>query len=159
MGEWLRWFGDHLWALFAIVAVALAAIEVLTLDLVFIMLAAGALAGALAAGITGNFVVAIGASIIVALGMLAAVRPIALRHLKQVPHTKLGVQALVGRKAIVLERVDAHGGRVKIGGETWSARAYDETSVIEPGQTVDVASIDGATAYVYASEGPWPIGS
>lgn len=159
MGEWLRWLGDHLWVVFGVIAVALAAIEVLTLDLVFIMLAAGALAGALAAGITGNAVIAIAASVVVALGMLAAVRPIALRHLKQVPHTKIGVQALVGRKGVVLERVDANGGRVKIGGETWSARAYDDTSVIEPGQTVDIASIDGATAYVYESEGPWPIGS
>jgi membrane protein implicated in regulation of membrane protease activity len=159
MGEWLRWMGDHLWAVFAVIAVALAAVEVLTLDLVFLMLAAGALAGAIAAGVTGSFVIAIGASVIVAIGMLAAVRPIALRHLKQVPHTKLGVQALIGSKGIVLERVDAHNGRVKIGGETWSARAYDETSVIEPGKTVDVASIDGATAYVYESEGPWPIGS
>ncbi len=159
MGEWLRWLGDHLWVVFGVIAVALAAIEVITLDLVFIMLAAGALAGALAAGITGNAVIAIAASVVVALGMLAAVRPVALRHLRQVPHTKIGVQALIGRKGVVLERVDAHGGRVKIGGETWSARAYDDTAVIEPGKTVDVASIDGATAYVYESEGPWPIGS
>ena len=49
----------------------------------------------------------------------------------------------------MLERVDAHGGRVKIGGEVWSARAYDEDQVLEPGARVEVAEIDGATALVY----------
>lgn len=159
MGDLLRWLGDHLWVIFAVIGVALAAVEVLTLDLVFLMLAAGALAGAITAGVTGSAVIAIGASVIVSLGMLAAVRPIALRHLKQGSGHKSGIQALIGRKGVVLERVDAHNGRVKIGGETWSARAYDDTEVIEPGKTVDIASIDGATAYVYESEGPWPIGS
>ena len=57
--------------------------------------------------------------------------------------------ALVGARALVLERVDLHGGRVKIGGEVWSARAYDETQVIEAGQTVEVLKIEGATALVY----------
>ena len=58
------------------------------------------------------------------------------------------VAALVGSRALVLERVDAHGGCVKIGGEVWSARAYDEDEVMEPGTRVDVLKIDGATALV-----------
>jgi membrane protein implicated in regulation of membrane protease activity len=55
----------------------------------------------------------------------------------------------VGAKAVVLERVDLNGGQVKIGGEVWTARAYDEAQVIEPGARVDVVKIEGATALVY----------
>jgi membrane protein implicated in regulation of membrane protease activity len=56
---------------------------------------------------------------------------------------------------LVLERVDAHSGRVKLGGEIWTARSYDEEQVLEPGQSVDVIEIKGATALVYGSEAPW----
>jgi membrane protein implicated in regulation of membrane protease activity len=69
----------------------------------------------------------------------ARVRRTAVRH----------QAALVGARAVVFERVDADGGRVKIGGEVWSARALDEHSVIEPGARVQVAEIQGATALVY----------
>ena len=54
-----------------------------------------------------------------------------------------------GAGAVVLQRVDAHGGRVKIGGEEWSARAYIDDQVIEPGTQVEVVKIEGATALVY----------
>ena len=62
---------------------------------------------------------------------------------------RTGTAALVGGRALVLERVDAHGGRVKIGGEVWSARAFMDDQVIEPGTRVEVAKIEGATALVY----------
>jgi membrane protein implicated in regulation of membrane protease activity len=55
----------------------------------------------------------------------------------------------VGSRAVVLERVDDRSGRVKIGGEVWTARAFEEGDVIEPGATVHVAKIEGATALVY----------
>ena len=55
----------------------------------------------------------------------------------------------------MLERVDAHDGRVKLAGEVWTARSYDEDQVLEPGQSVDVMEIRGATALVYGSEAPW----
>ena len=63
-------------------------------------------------------------------------------------HIRTGTAALIGSRAVVLERVDADGGRVKIGGEIWSARPYDEDHVIEPGTRVEVLKIDGATALV-----------
>jgi membrane protein implicated in regulation of membrane protease activity len=59
-----------------------------------------------------------------------------------------GTAALVGTRAVVLERVDADHGQVKIGGEVWTARPYDEDDVFEPGARVDVMKIDGATALV-----------
>jgi membrane protein implicated in regulation of membrane protease activity len=61
---------------------------------------------------------------------------------------RTGTAALVGQRALVLERVDADGGQVKIGGEVWSARPYDDSDVFEPGARVDVLRIDGATALV-----------
>ena len=76
-------------------------------------------------------------------------RPIARNHLRLPPALRTGAAALVGAKAIVLERVDGSGGRVKIGGEVWSARAYDETQVLEAGAWVEVMKIEGATALVY----------
>ena len=62
---------------------------------------------------------------------------------------RTGAAALVGAPAVVVERVDVHGGRVKIGGEIWSARALDGDQVLEPGMNVQVAEIQGATALVY----------
>ena len=73
----------------------------------------------------------------------------ARRHLRMPLAIRTGTDALVGAKAVVLERVDARDGRVKIGGEVWSARAYDEEQVIEPGARVEVFKIEGATALVY----------
>jgi len=83
---------------------------------------------------------------------LGFVLPIARRHLKQPPVLRTGMAALVGRKAQVLEEVTEHGGRVRIGGEVWSARSYDETLVIPAGSAVDVMQIEGATALVYPRE-------
>ena len=75
-------------------------------------------------------------------------RPIAVRHLRTPARIRTGTAALVGSRALVLERVDADGGTVKLGGEVWSARAYDEDAVLEPGERVHVLKIEGATALV-----------
>ena len=143
---------DYDWALWLGLAVVLGIIEVTTLDLVFLMLSAGAVAAAAAAGLGAPFglqlVIAIGVSI----GMLAVVRPIALRHLRTPAAIRTGTDALVGSGAVALERVDANGGQVKLKGEVWSARTYDPHVVIEAGRNVEVVQIDGATAIVYESE-------
>jgi membrane protein implicated in regulation of membrane protease activity len=81
-------------------------------------------------------------------GTVVVLRPIARRHLRTPPRIRTGTAALVGGRAVVLERVDANGGQVKIGGETWSARAYDEDDAFEPGARVEVMEIEGATALV-----------
>ena len=75
-----------------------------------------------------------------------------MRHLKQPPTLRTGTAALVGRGALVQQEVNGHDGRVRIGGEEWSARSYDETLVIPVGATVDVIQIEGATALVYPRE-------
>jgi membrane protein implicated in regulation of membrane protease activity len=86
--------------------------------------------------------------IVASLGSLVVLRPIAKRHLRTPAQIRTGTAALVGAPAIVLERVDGRAGQVKIAGEIWSARSYDEDDAFEPGSRVEVMQIDGATALV-----------
>ena len=86
--------------------------------------------------------------IAVSLASLAVLRPIARRHLRTPAQIRTGTAALVGSRAVVLERVDGERGQVKIGGEIWSARSFDEDHVFEQGARVEVLKIDGATALV-----------
>ena len=137
------------WVLWVILAAVLAIGEVVTLGFLLGLLALAAVAAgivaALGAGLVAQFVVFIAAS----LASLALIRPVAQRHLRTPARIRTGTAALVGAKAVVTERVNDLSGQVKIGGETWSARAFMEGQVIEPGARVEVAKIEGATALVY----------
>ena len=126
---------------------ALIVAEVLTGGFVLIMLGVGALAAAGVAALDESIwlEVAVFAGISVALTTLA--RPVLKRRL-HTTHVLTNVDALLGDRAIVVSTVDAHGGKIKLRGELWSARAYDETEVLEPGQRVTVMTISGATAIV-----------
>jgi membrane protein implicated in regulation of membrane protease activity len=137
------------WIVWLVVAAVLAVGEVLTLGLVVGLVAVGALLGAVVAVVGGGIALQVVAFLAGSVALLGLVRPIARAHLRQPRALRTGTAALVGARAVVLERVDVHGGRVKIGGEVWSARAFDESQVIEPGQTVEVVKIEGATALVY----------
>jgi membrane protein implicated in regulation of membrane protease activity len=137
------------WLIWLIVAAVLAVAEILTLTAALGMLGAAAAvtAGAAAVGLPApfQFVVFAGVSTVT----LLFVRPIALRHVLQPQAERFGVDALVGKTANVVSEVTGVGGRVRIDGEEWTARAYDETLVIPAGKTVDVIEISGATAIVY----------
>jgi membrane protein implicated in regulation of membrane protease activity len=137
-----------------VIAVVLGIAEIFTAFLVFGMFAVGALAAALAASLHANVVVQAVAFAVVSTALLAFLRPIARRHLYSSPETRTGVDALVGQQALVIQRVDVHGGRVKIGGEIWSARALHPEQILDPGAAVDVIEIKGATAFVYGREAP-----
>ena len=138
------------WLIWLIVAVLLAVAELATPGLfVAGLVAIAAAAAALVAAFGADFLVQALVFIAGLVAMLAVVRPIARRHVHMPAAIRTGTDALVGKKALVLERVDADGGRVKIGGEEWSARAFMEEQVIEPGARVEVARIEGATALVY----------
>ena len=136
------------WVWWVIAAAVLAAAEVFTLDLVFIMLAGGSLAAAGAAGADGNVALQVAIAVVVAVAGLALLRPVALKHLKTTPELRTGTDALVGQDALVLEDVGPHTGRVKLAGEVWSARSYDGASTFAVGQSIAVLKIDGATALV-----------
>ena len=131
-----------------VAAVLLAIGEVLTPGAFFlgpVSLAAGAAAiVALFAGAVASTIV----FILAALLSLAVLRPIARRHVRMPQLMRTGTDALVGRRAIVTQQVNAAGGRVRIGGEEWSARSYLEDGVYAEGATVDVVKIEGATALV-----------
>ncbi|HSF26565.1 MAG TPA: NfeD family protein [Actinomycetes bacterium] len=148
----MEWLGDHAWVLWIALAVVFGIVELTTLDLLFLMLAGGALAGGLVALTAVPAVGQVLVALAVSIALLGVVRPVALRHLRTPIETRTGVAALVGRQAVVVERIDRHGGRVKLGGEVWSARSFDPHHEIEYGQTVDVVEIEGATAVVYESE-------
>lgn len=135
--------------IWVVVAVALAIGEVLTPGLFFlgpVALAAGAaaLAALLGAGTLGSLIV----FIVCSAASLLVLRPIARRHVRMPALSRTGTDALIGRKAIVTRKVDRLGGRVRIGGEEWTARPYLDDQVFEEGKTVDVIQIDGATALV-----------
>ena len=137
------------WLVWAIVAVALAIGEILTPGMFFLgPVALAAVAAAVAAGFGGGTVAALIVFIAGAVASLAVLRPIARAHLRMPAIARTGTDALVGRKAIVVRRVDAIGGRVRIGGEEWSARTFLDDQVYEEGARVEVVQIEGATALV-----------
>jgi membrane protein implicated in regulation of membrane protease activity len=139
------------WLVWALLAAALAVGEILTPGMFFLgpvaLAAVAAMIVALfpAAPLWLEIVVFAGASV----ASLAVLRPIARAHLKMPRAIRTGTAALEGAKAVVLQRVDGMGGRVRIGGEEWSARSYDQNEVFDPGTQVEVAQIEGATALVY----------
>ena len=137
-----------------ILAAVLGIAEMLTLTAALGLLSVSALAAAAAAGLGGNAFAQFAVFAAVAVAGLALVRPLVRRQLQTRlgPQHRFGVAALVGRQARVVQEVTGHAGRVRIGGEEWSARAYDETLVIHTGTTVDVIKIEGATALVYPRE-------
>ena len=137
-----------------ILAAVLGIAEMLTLTAALGLLSVAALAAAAAAALGGNAFVQFAVFAAVAVAGLALVRPLVRRQLqvRLGPQHRFGVAALVGRQAKVVQEVTGHAGRVRIGGEEWSARAYDETLVIPAGSTVDVIEIEGATALVYPRE-------
>ncbi|MFI8889104.1 NfeD family protein [Streptomyces paradoxus] len=140
------------WFLWLLAAAALGAAEFFTLTLVFGLLAGAALVAAVVAGVgIGLFgqLLALGAA---AAAGLVLVRPVALRHMAQQPLVRDGSDALIGKRAEVVQEVTATRGLIKLSGEEWSARALDESHVIPVGALVDVMEIEGATAVVYPRE-------
>jgi membrane protein implicated in regulation of membrane protease activity len=145
----MDWFRDHLWETWLMIAVALGVLELLSTDLILIMLAGGALVGMFFALVGIGVSVQIVLALATAVGLLAVIRPNMVRRLHAGPTLRTGAEALIGQRGFVLEPLShMTPGRVKIGGEVWSAKPYDEDDQIEPGTAVDVVSIKGATAYV-----------
>jgi membrane protein implicated in regulation of membrane protease activity len=143
MGTWIIWL---------IFAAVLGTVEIATTTLAFGLLGVAALVAAGTGFVGGDAALQFGAFILASGVGLGVARPFAMRHIRQPPMLRTGTAALIGRPAVVLEEVGPYSGRVRIGGEVWSARSYDDTQVIPAGQTVDVMHIEGATALVYPRE-------
>jgi membrane protein implicated in regulation of membrane protease activity len=138
------------WMIWILLAVLFAAGEVMSMGFFLAPFAVGALVGALAelAGATAALSVIV---FLVTSGLLFGfVRPIARRHLRTPAQLRTGTAALIGQSAMVTERVDngAQTGSVKLEGELWTARSWDDDEIIEAGKRVNVVEIRGATALV-----------
>jgi membrane protein implicated in regulation of membrane protease activity len=142
-------FADNPWLAWLGIALILAAIEAATVDFVFLMLAGGALAGSVASALGVPFPMQVVIAIVVALLLLGVVRPLITRRfmVAEASHG-IGAASLVGRQGRVLQTVTATDGRVKVAGETWSARTVRDGAACQPGQEVRVVSIEGATVIV-----------
>ncbi|MEU3341865.1 NfeD family protein [Streptomyces sp. NPDC002144] len=136
------------WVWWLVGAAALGIPLVVTAMPEFGMLAVGAVAAAVFAGLGFGAVAQVLTFVVVSVALIAVVRPIAVRHSRQRPQLATGVDALKGKQAVVLERVDGSGGRIKLAGEVWSARSLDTERAYDVGQEVDVVEIEGATAIV-----------
>jgi membrane protein implicated in regulation of membrane protease activity len=150
MEDFVSWLQDNMWGGWLALATVLGIAEMFSLDLVLIMLAAGALGGLATSLVTDLVVVQFLVAVVVSVGMLAIVRPGLARRLHYGPELRLGHGKLVGVQGLVTEQVSSIApGRVRLAGEIWSAQPYDETLTIEAGETVEVLEIRGATAYVH----------
>ena len=151
------WLGDHAWALWLSLAFLLGVAEIVSLDLVLIMLAVGALAGAGVAVLAPDLwwlqvLVASGVSI----GMLALLRPTLLAKVRSMPGYRSSTAKMVGSTGLSVTRIDRSGGEIKVDGQSWSARPYSADVVIDAGTEVEVYEIYGAIAVVYPKYGELP---
>lgn len=142
------------WLLWLVFGAVLGVAEIFTLTLYLGLVAMGAVAAAIVGGVGAPAPLQAAVFVVVSGGLVVAIRPVARRHRRGTPLIRTGAAALVGRSAVVLHAVDGGGGQVKIGGEIWSARAYDGRQAIPVGTVVDVFEIEGATALVYYEENP-----
>ncbi len=145
----MDWLSDNLWAGWLGLAVLFGSLELISLDLFLAMLAGGALVGAVTDLLGGTLPLQIILALVSSVALLGLVRPSVVHRLHSGPTLKVGAEALIGKRATVLrELTHATPGRVKIGGDEWTAVPYDEDDRIEAGEVVDVVQIKGATAYV-----------
>jgi membrane protein implicated in regulation of membrane protease activity len=136
------------WLFWLIAAAILGLGEIATTGFFMGPFALGALVAAIIAAAGTGWVVSLALFLVVSIVALAALRPIARAHMRQPAQLRTGTAALVGRSATVVERIAGDEGCVRLEGELWRARAYDEDDVIEPGARVQVLEIRGVTALV-----------
>ncbi|MFN8192370.1 MAG: NfeD family protein [Nocardioidaceae bacterium] len=149
MNEFMDWLSRHQPETWLGLAIVLGLAEMFSLDLILAMLAAGALVGMLAAIIGFPFAVQVLAGAAASVALLALLRPSLVKRLHNGPELMTGHAKLVGREAVVTAAMSQHQpGRIKLAGEIWTAEPYDDSLVIDEGETVQVLQIRGATAYV-----------
>lgn len=146
----MDWLSENGWAGWLGAAIALGVIEVFSLDLIFAMLAFGALVGMTSSALGAPFIVAFLLAIGASAATLLLLRPPLIKRLHGGPELTMSHARLVGSQGLAVTRITGHEvGQVRLAGELWSAAPYDDTLAIEPGETVEVLEIRGATAYVH----------
>jgi membrane protein implicated in regulation of membrane protease activity len=138
------------WLIWLIAAVVFGVGEIATLGFFLAPFSGGALVAALLTALGAGAAVGWAAFLVVSVVLLLALRPIARSHRNQPPRLRTGTAALVGRSGMVVERIanDEGVGCVRIDGEVWTARSYDDDDIIDVGKKVQIVEIRGATALV-----------
>lgn len=145
--DWLVWLWSTPWALWLTAAILLALIEVLSLDLTFLMLSIAALVTSATSFINETFLGQCIVFSVVGVALVFFIRPeLRARLNKNTPENLTNVHALIGQEAEVLQSVTDHCGLVRLEGDTWTART--NLPKIPVGARVRVLKIDGATAIV-----------
>jgi len=142
----------ELWLIWLVIAVALGVAEVFTTTAALGVLGGAALIPALLAAVGTPLPIQFVTFAVAAAAGLVLVRPIALRHMRLPQVERFGIDALVGKRAYVVREVTDRDGLVRIDGEEWTARSFDESTVMPVGAAVDVMRISGTTAFVYPRE-------
>lgn len=146
----MDWLSAHAWAAWLGAAALLGVAELVSLDLVLVMLAVGALGGAATAALGGAVVLQALVAGLISFAMLFLVRPGFVRRLHSGPEMRIGPETLIGLQAVAPTAISTHApGRIKVGGEDWLAKPYDESVTIEAGTLVEVLQIRGTTALVH----------
>lgn len=146
----LEWFRDNGWAAWGIVAMGLAAAELLTLDLTLLMLAAGALAGGVTALVfPALWWLQVLVAVAVAVATLFLLRPTLLARVRNAPGYRSSLDTLVGSSGVATAEITGQTGEVKVAGQVWEARSFDPSVRILEGHEIEVYGLDGVTLIVY----------
>ena len=149
-GGFADWLARNGWAAWGVVALGLAAAELLTLDLTLLMLAVGALAGGLTAVVApGLWWLQVVVALATAVATLFLLRPTLLRKVRQAPGYRSSLESLVGSAGVATQAVTGRAGEVKVSGQVWDARAFDPDLRIDEGDEIEVYGLDGVTLVVY----------
>lgn len=152
MSEFWNWIAQHGWVGWLAASAVLACAEMLTVDFTLLMLASGALAGAITAAIVpGAWIIQAVVALAVAGVMLGVLRPTLLKRVRDAPGYRSILDSLVGSAGTATRRITSEEGEVKVRGETWEARAMAPGVTIEAGEDIEVFQIDGTTLIVYPS--------
>jgi membrane protein implicated in regulation of membrane protease activity len=147
--DWWDWVQENAWGVWLGLALVLGGAELFSLDLVLLMLAVGAVVGMVTALVGLGIPVQVLAAALASVAMLAFVRPSFVKRLHSGPDLRHGPAALIGEEGVAVAEITGQSGLIKLAGETWTARPYEESAVIAVGAKVQVLEIRGATAYVY----------
>lgn len=151
----MQWLAENAWVAWLVLAGGLAIAETLTLDFTLLMLASGALAGALTSVFApGVFWLQVVVALVVAVVMLFVLRPTLLAKIRSDPGYRSSLDKMIGAAGTAVSEITIGGGEIKVAGETWTARAVE--GAIPAGTEIEVYQIDGAVAVVYPRHQPLP---
>ncbi len=155
MAEFMDWVRENLWAGWGVLAMALAAAELLTLDLTLLMLATGALAGGIVALVAPGLIwLQVVIALATAVATLFLLRPTLLAKVRSSKGYRSSLDNIIGAQGSATAVITGNRGEVKVDGQVWEARSFDPSITIEDGEQIEVFGIDGVTLSVYPTNRP-----